>query len=214
MKRAMPTPVRNRTTAKGSTAMDPATPDHALRRGPRAATAACLAGLMLAFGTAGCLAGPGGDGAFFERRSGREAVEAQLAGEALAQRKYSMRRVRRDLARFRTTFEQLQRHGKASGVARFERFARPYLERRVDPLVEHRDAVSHPELRPFHAELLLSKAVLMHQIGDRTVVRDTITRLEDEFASMTSMLVLYPTGEAVTLAQGIALLRHQTGVVR
>ena len=51
----------------------------------------------------------------------------------------------------------------------------------------------------------------MHQIGDGRAVRSTIARLEDEFASMTSMLVLYPTGQAVTLEQGIALLRMQTG---
>ena len=158
----------------------------------------------------GCAFGPGGDGAFFDRTSGRDAVESQLSGEALAQRKYSMRRVRRDLASFRRTLEQLQRHGKTSGVARFERFTRPYIERRVDPLVQSAHTVSHPELRPFHAELLLSKAILMHQMGDRRAVRQTIDRLEREFASLGSMLVLYPTGQAVTLDQGVALLRTQT----
>lgn len=166
--------------------------------------------LALALGLPGCAFGPGGEGAFFDRTSGRDAVESQLSGEALAQRKYSMRRVRRDLARFRLTLEQLQRHGKASGIERFERFTRPYIERRVDPLVQHEDTVSHPELRPFHAELLLSKAILMHQMGDRRTVRQTIERLEREFASMGSMLVLYPTGQAVTLDQGVALLRNQT----
>ena len=174
-----------------------------------------LAPLALSVATAvlttGCLFQNGPQAAFFERQSGSEALEAQLAGEALAQRKYSMRRVRRDLGSFRLTLEQLQRHGKAAGIERFVRFARPYLTDRVDPLIEHDGAVSHPELRPFHAELLLSKAVLLHQIGDAGAVRATIGRLEEEFASMTSMLVLYPTGQAVTLEQGIALLRHQTG---
>ncbi len=70
---------------------------------------------------------------------------------------------------------------------------------------------SHPELRPFHAELLLSKALLLHQMDEDRAVRKTIERLEDEFESMTSMLVLYPTGEAVTLEQSIALVRMQTG---
>lgn len=166
--------------------------------------------LSLALLLPGCAFGPGGDTAFFNRTSGRDAVESQLSGEALAQRKYSMRRVRRDLARFRLTLEQLQRHGKTSGVARFERFTRPYIERRVDPLVQQGHTVSHPELRPFHAELLLSKAILMHQMGDRRAVRQTIDRLEREFASLGSMLVLYPTGQAVTLDQGVALLRAQT----
>lgn len=161
--------------------------------------------------TTGCLFQNGPQTAFFDRQSGGEALEAQLAGEALAQRKYSMRRVRRDLGSFRLTLEQLQRHGKAAGIERFVRFARPYLTDRVDPLIEHDGAVSHPELRPFHAELLLSKAILLHQIGDAREVEVTISRLEGEFASMTSMLVLYPTGQAVTLEQGIALLRHQTG---
>lgn len=174
-----------------------------------------LAPLALSLATAalstGCLFQNGPQAAFFERQSGSEALEAQLAGEALAQRKYSMRRVRRDLGSFRLTLEQLQRHGKTAGIDRFVRFARPYLTDRVDPLIEHDGAVSHPELRPFHAELLLSKAVLLHQIGDAGALRATIDRLENEFASMTSMLVLYPTGQAVTLEQGIALLRHQTG---
>ena len=170
--------------------------------------ALCLAAAVL---TTGCLFQNGPQAAFFDRQSGSEALEAQLAGEALAQRKYSMRRVRRDLGSFRLTLEQLQRHGKAAGIERFVRFARPYLEDRVDPLIEHDGVVSHPELRPFHAELLLSKAILLHQIGDERAVRKTIERLEREFASMTSMLVLYPTGQAVTLEQGIALLRHQTG---
>ncbi|GEM_PF-6175929 len=169
--------------------------------------------LAMALGvtTTGCLFQGGPDGAYFERQSGRDAVESQLAGEALAQRKYSMRRVRRDLGKFRLTLEQLQRHGKQGGIDRFVRFAKPYVADRVDPLIDQNDAISHPELRPFHAELLLSKAVLMYEIGDARAVRETIGRLEREFASMTSMLVLYPTGQAVTLEQGIALLRMQTG---
>lgn len=163
--------------------------------------------------TSGCALGGGGSESFFARQSGREAVESQLAGEALAQRKYSMRRVRRDLASFRLTLEQLQRHGKQAGIERFERFARPYLERRVDPLIKVGEPTSHPELRPFRAELLLSKAVLLGQMSDRRAVARTIERIEDEFASMGSMLVLYPTGEAVTLEQSVALLRAQTGEI-
>jgi hypothetical protein len=150
---------------------------------------------------------------YFSRLSGRDAVETQLAGEALTQRKYSMRRIRRDMASFRQTLEQLQRHGKNSGIERFERFAKPYIANRVDPLISSNDPASHPELRPFRAELLLSKAILMHQMKDIREVRKTIARLEREFASMTSMLVLYPTGEAVTLEQSIALLRMQTGEI-
>ena len=169
-----------------------------------------LGGMLL---LPGCAFDAGTNTAFFDRQSGRDAVESQLAGEALSQRKYSMRRVRRDLASFRLTLEQLQRHGKIAGIARFERFARPYIERRVDPLVEHEETVSHGELRPFHAELLLSKAILMHQMGDERAVTKTISRIESEFVSMGSMLVLYPTGEAVTLQQGIALLRSQTGAI-
>ena len=160
---------------------------------------------------AGCLAGPANEPAFFDTRSGRDAVEAQLAGEALAQRKYSMRRVRRDLARFRATHEQLSRHGKHDGQRRFEAFVRPFLDRRVAPLIATDDAISHVELRPFHAELLLSKALLLHQMEDERGVRETIRRLQDDFAAVDSMLVLYPTGEAITLAQGIHLLREQTG---
>ena len=169
--------------------------------------------IMLALAaTAGCLA-PIGEAPFFATTPGSEAIESQLAGEALAQRKYSMRRVRRDLSRFRTTLEQLQRHGKAEGTTRFEAFVRPFLASRVEPLVEHDGAVSHVELRPFHAELLLSKAVLLHQMGDRRELLETIDRLTAEFAAIDSMLVLYPTGEAVTLAQGIHLLRQQTGAL-
>lgn len=172
-----------------------------------------LAALCCIVSASGCAFDRHGASAYFEQKSGRDAVEKQLAGEALSQRKYSMRRVRRDLASFRTTLEQLQRHGKTAGIERFERFTRPYIERRVEPLVDSRDQTSHPELRPFHAELLLSKAVLMDQMGDRRAVRLTIDRLEDEFASMGSMLVLYPTGEAVTLEQSVALLRMQIGEI-
>jgi len=172
-----------------------------------------LVTLCCAVLAAGCAFDRHGGSAYFEQQSGRDAVEKQLAGEALSQRKYSMRRVRRDLASFRTTLEQLQRHGKAAGIERFERFARPYIERRVDPLVDSANTASHPELRPFHAELLLSKAVLMDQMRDRRAVLRTIDRLEDEFASMGSMLVLYPTGEAVTLEQSVALLRMQIGEI-
>ena len=145
--------------------------------------------------------------------SGGEAVEQHLAGEALAQRKASMRRIRRDLASFLETLIQLQRHGKTSGEERFTRFAGPYVSARVDPLVDTEGAVGHPELRPFQAELLLSKAVLLHRMGAGREVRRTITRLERDFEGVGSMLVLYPTGEAVTLDQGIALLRSQTGAL-
>jgi hypothetical protein len=124
-----------------------------------------------------------------------------------------MRRIRRDLASFRKTLEQLQRHGKTRGVRRFEGFARPFIEVRVDPLISPSDPSPHPELRPFRAELLLSKAVLMDQMGAVREVRATIARLESEFASLGSMLVLYPTGEAVTLEQSIELLRTQTGAI-
>lgn len=178
------------------------------RRGAWLATLLCPIVL-----TTGCAFEQAGSGAYFDRRSGLEAVETQLAGEALSQRKYSMRRIRRDLASYRQTLEQLQRHGKQSGIARFERFARPFISSRVDPLISADDPTSHPELRPFRAELMLSKAVVLHQMNDDRAVRKTIARLEDEFASMQSMLVLYPTGEAVTLEQGIALLRMQTGEI-
>jgi len=178
-------------------------------RGLRLLIAIGLLGPML--GAAGCAFDPAGKEPYFSRLSGRDAVETQLAGEALAQRKYSMRRIRRDMASFRQTLEQLERHGKASGTQRFQRFAKPYIANRVDPLISSANPTSHPELRPFHAELLLSKALLLHQMDEDRAVRKTIQRLEDEFASMTSMLVLYPTGEAVTLEQSIALVRMQTG---
>lgn len=173
---------------------------------------ACLIGAIL-IGTTGCALSKGGDGAYFARFSGREAVESQLTGEALAQQKYSMRRLRRDLASFRQTLEQLRRHGKDAGIDRFEAFVRPYIETRVDTIVDTEDSQLHAELRPFRAELLLSKGVLMHELDDRRLVRQTIDRLERDFASLQSMLVLYPTGEAVTLEQGIALLRRQTGEI-
>ncbi len=163
--------------------------------------------------TTGCALSTGGDDAYFARFSGREAVESQLTGEALAQQKYSMRRLRRDLASFRQTLEQLRRHGKDAGIDRFEAFVRPYIETRVDTIVDTEDSQLHAELRPFRAELLLSKGVLMHELDDRRLVRQTIDRLETDFASLKSMLVLYPTGEAVTLEQGIALLRRQTGEI-
>lgn len=183
------------------------------RRTPRPAPlAAALIAASLVAGS-GCALSKGEDGSFFARFSGREAVESQLTGEALAQQKYSMRRLRRDLANFRITLEQLRRHGKDAGIDRFERFVRPYIETRVDTVVVTPDSQFHPELRPFRAELLLSKGVLMHELDDRRAVRQTIDRLERDFASMTSMLVLYPTGEAVTLEQGIALLRRQTGEI-
>jgi len=179
---------------------------------PRHLRALALLSLALPFiFSTGCAFDRAANEPYFSRLSGRDAVETQLAGEALAQRKYSMRRIRRDMASFRQTLEQLERHGKASGTQRFERFAKPYLANRVDPLILSKNPTSHPELRPFHAELLLSKALLLHQMDEDRAVRKTIGRLENEFASMTSMLVLYPTGEAVTLEQSIALLRMQTG---
>lgn len=185
------------------------------RTNRRASGLAPLAGLLAAslLGATGCSTGAGDGHAYFARFSGRDAVESQLTGEALAQQKYSMRRLRRDLASFRLTLEQLRRHGKTEGIERFEGFVRPYIETRVDTIVDTDDAQFHAELRPFRAELLLSKGVLMYELEDRREVRRTIDRLERDFASMTSMLVLYPTGEAVTLEQGIALLRRQTGEI-
>lgn len=182
------------------------------RRARRAAPLASLLAASLALG-AGCASDGDRSNAFFARFSGREAVESQLSGEALAQQKYSMRRLRRDMAAFRTTLEQLRRHGKHEGIDRFERFVRPYIETRVDTLVETDDARFHAELRPFRAELLLSKGVLMHELDDRREVRRALERLERDYVSLSSMLVLYPTGEAVTLEQGIALLRRQTGEI-
>jgi hypothetical protein len=188
------------------------TPRTGRRRAPQLAP---LLGVLAAtlVATTGCSTSTGGSSAFFAHFSGREAVESQLTGEALAQQKYSMRRLRRDLASFRQTLEQLRRHGKTEGTRRFEKFVRPYIETRVDTIVDTDDSQFHPELRPFRAELLLSKGVLMYELEDRREVRRTINRLERDFASMTSMLVLYPTGEAVTLEQGIALLRRQTGEI-
>lgn len=175
---------------------------------PRAGALIALLAVAL---LSGCALDGGSPETFFARVSGADAVESQLDGEALAQRKSSMRRIRRDLASFRRTLEQLQRHGKTSGIERFERFARPFIEARVDPLISPASPASHPELRPFRAELLLSKAVLMHQMGDVRTVRRTIERLASDFEAMGSMLVLYPTGEAVTLEQSVARLRAQTG---
>ena len=193
------------------------TPDATLasdRRSVRRLSTETLFAFSLAFTlllTSGCAFDSGARKPYFARLSGRDAVESQLAGEALAQRKYSMRRIRRDMASFRKTLEELERHGKASGTQRFERFAKPYIANRVDPLISGENPISHPELRPFRAELLLSKALLLHQMDEDREVRRTIKRLEDEFQSMSSMLVLYPTGEAVTLEQSIALVRMQTG---
>ncbi len=163
------------------------------------------------FSAGGCALNGGRGEAFFDRVSGGEAIEQHLAGEALSQRKSSMRRIRRDLGSFRVTLLQLQRHGKKAGIERFQRFAKPYIEKRVDPLIDATGSVGHPELRPFQAELLLSKAIMLHQMGETRAVRQTIARLEADFDSTSSMLVLYPTGEAVTLEQSIALLRNQTG---
>lgn len=188
-------------------------PRHDHAGGPHRRTLAIAALLCAMLLGAGCASDGHPREPFFSTRPGREAVESQLAGEALAQQKYSMRRIRRDMASFSKTLEELQRHGKTSGIERFERFARPYISRRVDPLVSSSGSTSHPELRPFHAELLLSKAILLHQMNDTRGVRKTIERLESEFAPLTSMLVLYPTGVAVTLEQGIALLRMQTGEI-
>lgn len=182
------------------------------RPATRALALASLLGATALLGT-GCAGDTRGSQAFFERFSGREAVESQLSGEALAQQKYSMRRLRRDMAAFRETLEQLRRHGKSEGIDRFERFVRPYIETRVDTIVETDDARFHAELRPFRAELLLSKGVLMHELDDRREVRRTLERLERDYAALSSMLVLYPTGEAVTLEQGVALLRRQTGEI-
>ncbi|MEZ4334537.1 MAG: hypothetical protein R3F35_22510 [Myxococcota bacterium] len=182
------------------------------RRATHALALASLLAVMPVLGS-GCAGDTRGSQAFFARFSGREAVESQLSGEALAQQKYSMRRLRRDMAAFRETFEQLRRHGKREGIDRFERFVRPYIETRVDTIVEGDDARFHAELRPFRAELLLSKGVLMHELDDRREVRRTLERLERDYAALSSMLVLYPTGEAVTLEQGVALLRRQTGEI-
>ena len=199
-----------RTAARRTAATSTAIPGRRASR-PAPLAAALIAASLVA--GSGCALSKGEDGSFFARFSGREAVESQLTGEALAQQKYSMRRLRRDLASFRITLEQLRRHGKDAGIDRFERFVRPYIETRVDSVVVTPDSQFHPELRPFRAELLLSKGVLMHELDDRRAVRQTIDRLERDFASLTSMLVLYPTGEAVTLEQGIALLRRQTGEI-
>ena len=172
-----------------------------------------LAAIGLALSVGACSFGQPDREAYFDRLSGEASVETHLGGEALTQTKSSMRRIRRDLGSFRQTLVQLGRHGKTNGIARFERFVKPYLSTRVDPLIETSATGGHPELRPFQAELLFSKAVLLHEMGENRAVRRTIAQLEDRFDAMTSMLVLYPTGEAVTLEQGVALLRHQTGVL-
>jgi hypothetical protein len=185
---------------------------HDRRHRARRASAVALAG-TLALATGACSFGSPGKDAYFDRLSGSESVETHLGGEALSQTKSSMRRIRRDLGSFRETLVQLGRHGKTGGIERFERFVKPYLATRVDPLIETPESAGHPELRPFQAELLFSKAILQHEMGEKRALRKTLSQLETNFDSMTSMLVLYPTGEAVTLEQGVALLRHQTGAL-
>lgn len=180
-------------------------------RGLRGLLALCIAWAGLI--AIACAPGQSRQEAYFDQLSGRASVETHLGGEALTQTKSSMRRIRRDLGRFRETLVQLGRHGKSNGITRFERFVKPYLKTRVDPLIETPNSGGHPELRPFQAELLFSKAILLHEMGEQRALRSTISKLEGHFDTMTSMLVLYPTGEAVTLEQGVALLRHQTGVL-
>ena len=170
----------------------------------RTASARALTALLV-----GCASGERARVAYYEMVESERAIEEQLTAHALAQRKHAMRRIRRDVSQMERTIEMLQRHRDGMQLERFERFVRPYLEERLDPLLRGQSEVWHPELRPFEANLLLAKAGVYVQLGDERALGRVIEALEHEFEDLGSLLVEYPMGEKATLAQSIATLEEE-----
>ena len=165
--------------------------------------------LLLAAGVvvAGCTAPPAHLDYFAKSAEAREA-ESFLAGEALEQRKLSMRRAHRDMKSFFATIESLRRHRKRDEIRLFENFLRPYMATHLERLLSSRDTSWNPELSLLDANLLFAQAAILIELEDRADLVKVIGEIGRRFEGMESMIVEYPVGSENTLADAVLELQR------
>lgn len=131
-----------------------------------------------------------------------------LGGEALAQKKERMRRIRADLAHLYESYEIVARQQKRADQQQLERLIRPYIETQAKPLLASEDEAWNPDLRVLEADLLVAEAALYGSIGDGADLAAVIATLETRFRGYESLLVQVPAAGSKTLANAIADLRR------
>ena len=140
------------------------------------------------------------------------APRVYLGGEALAQKKQQMRRAHADLAHLFLVHERLDRLQKTADRRQLEAFIRPYLVRRVLPLVHTPPGDGwNAELRLLEANLLFAQATLLVAMGDGGELQEVIATLSDRFDGYESMLIEYPIGDSTTLEHGVEDLLAKRG---
>ncbi len=171
-----------------------------------------LAGLLLALALGACATRWTGSDYYVEQAPAVE-PDHQLSGEALVQRKQTLRRLHRDLKSFHSATQGMRRHRNLAGISSFEAFLHPFLERQVEPLVAGPGASWHPELELLQANLLFAEAALLIELRDRRRLSRVAFKIGRRFAGRGHMLVEYPLGEESTLQAALRVLARDGGLL-
>ena len=170
--------------------------------GPRLWTSALAASLLIL--TACATRWTGSD--YYVEQAPAVEPDTQLSGEALSQRKQSLRRLHGDMKSFHTTAQALRRHRNLAGILAFEAFLHPFLARQVEPLVAGPGSSWHPELQLLKANLLLAEAAVLIELRDKRRLSAVVIHIESRFAGRGHMLVEYPLGDESTLRAALRAL--------
>ncbi len=139
-------------------------------------------------------------------------ADRQVSGEALAQRKQSLRRVHRDLKSIHATAESLRRHRELEGIAAFEGFVHPYFREHVEPLLDEADGW-HPELQLLQANLLFAQAAVLIELRDTARLSNLTRRIGKRFQGKKNLLIEYPLGKESTLEHALRDLSRGRGLL-
>ena len=133
---------------------------------------------------------------------------AALSGEALAQKKHSLVRLKRDLVQIRDTAMSLRRHRDARGRKQLDGFATAFVKHRIKPLVGARERDRNAELLPMDANLLFAEADLWIELRRHGRAARTQREIEKRFHGHEDLPVDYPLGERNTLGQALERLER------
>ena len=134
---------------------------------------------------------------------------APMGGYALAERQREMRRASQDLVNFHATLVGLRARRDADGHRHFKKFVATYMAEHLDPIIAVEWQSEHPALAGIDANLRVSKAALLVQMGEPYRVQPVIDELARRFLGRNRVLVTYPSGEQVTIKRAIEILQSK-----
>ncbi|MCP4002773.1 MAG: hypothetical protein GY725_01130 [bacterium] len=149
---------------------------------------------------------------YFKKQPVGVEPDQQVSGEALLQRKETLRRLHRDLKSVKATAESLRRHRDLEGIASLEGFVHPYFEQQIEPLISD-TGEWHAELQLLEANLLFAQAEVLYELRDARRLAKIARRIHNRFASSKSMLVEYPIGEQSTVQNALEDLEYKREIL-